>query len=282
MKCIECGSNEKSFDERLGEMTCSECGLVLITGMFEETVSMVSQKGDFVHSGDNGKLGSAQLKSRLSTMSMNYAIKTKVSPIDKGVVFCNMLLSNFSPTPYLKQRAERIYSDVYKTGKFHNNTLEERACAVIYYLLRENGTPVSYHDVCKVEFQSNQKKVKNLAKKIMKHYGNSVLRKPISHEYMIEKITSSLTDDKVFYSQVKAVHDFYEPIIESSYYNRPPTYYVALCWIASNCNLRKDISCSLISRKSGYSRTAIRDTTNALLALIGKKHVKEIKGKELK
>lgn len=37
--CIECKGTSSTFNERLGEMICDDCGLVQLTNPFEETVS---------------------------------------------------------------------------------------------------------------------------------------------------------------------------------------------------------------------------------------------------
>ena len=43
--CEECQSQNNEFDERLGETVCKDCGLVLITEMFEETVHILDSSG---------------------------------------------------------------------------------------------------------------------------------------------------------------------------------------------------------------------------------------------
>ena len=55
--CEECQSQNNEFDERLGETVCKDCGLVLITEMFEETVHILDSTGELVHSPDKNKLG---------------------------------------------------------------------------------------------------------------------------------------------------------------------------------------------------------------------------------
>ena len=42
MKCSECGCLVFNYNERLGETECSDCGLVVVTELFEETVRMVN------------------------------------------------------------------------------------------------------------------------------------------------------------------------------------------------------------------------------------------------
>ena len=58
MKCPECQSLKNSYDERMGETICDDCGLVLVSGMFEETVHVLDKVGDNIHSADKGHLGS--------------------------------------------------------------------------------------------------------------------------------------------------------------------------------------------------------------------------------
>ena len=35
--CIDCGTNEFNFDERLGEYACNNCGLVAVSEVVEDS-----------------------------------------------------------------------------------------------------------------------------------------------------------------------------------------------------------------------------------------------------
>ena len=67
MKCVECGCLVFFYNERLGETECNDCGLLVATEMFEETVSPykygsdgLEGKAEMIHSRDarNDRLGS--------------------------------------------------------------------------------------------------------------------------------------------------------------------------------------------------------------------------------
>ena len=44
MDCNECGSKNKEYDARLGEQICKDCGLVLVTEMFELVNSLMTEE----------------------------------------------------------------------------------------------------------------------------------------------------------------------------------------------------------------------------------------------
>ena len=46
MSCSECGEIETTYNEKIGETECVGCGLILITELFEETVSAYDADGN--------------------------------------------------------------------------------------------------------------------------------------------------------------------------------------------------------------------------------------------
>ena len=68
--CIECSCTTSTFDERLGETVCDECGLVHIIRPFEETVSWISAKETYIPTKDNDSakgLGSYIMETKTKT-----------------------------------------------------------------------------------------------------------------------------------------------------------------------------------------------------------------------
>ena len=278
--CEECSSKSVSFNERLGEMTCDECGLVIITELFEETVLPVDKKGDIVHSPDRGKLGSV-INGKLGKVAKHHHAKSSYSSyIMRGLSFCKILLANFTSSSSIRDRCEEIYITLYRKNIINRSSYEDRACAIVYYCLLENNTPVKYADVCSIEFQSDKSKVIKLVKKIKKTFGK--VTRPIDYRYEIERVAVQVLNNVGFVQQCLDIHDYFQPIINESNYNIPTSYPVAIAWIATNVNCRTDVTASMISRNCNMSRWSIRNTTNKLLELIGKNEVKEIRGKELK
>ena len=276
--CEECRSSSVSFDERLGELVCNECGLVIVREMFEETVLPLDKSGNTIHSPDKGRLGSI-IKGKVGKIPSHRLNSGHSTHLNKGLAFCKMLLANFTASKSIRDRCEEVYLELYRKNVINKASYEDRACAIVYFCLLENNTPVKYADVCSIEFQSNKSRVIKLVKKIKKNFRR--VTKPIDYRYEIERVANKVLNDVGYVNQCLDTHNYFQPIIAESEYNIPITYPMAICWIASNVNCRSDITATLIHKKCNISRWAIRNTTNKLLKLIGKKEINEIKGKKL-
>ena len=76
--------------------------------------------------------------------------------------------------------------------------------------------------------------------------------------------------------------EYFEAIInQSDAYTKNPTYYVAICWIASKKMVHPTILKKTISEKTNTSERLIYGETKKILSLIGLKTAQELKGKQL-
>ena len=41
MKCLECEGTNFEMDDNLGELSCVDCGLIIVTELFEQTVRAI-------------------------------------------------------------------------------------------------------------------------------------------------------------------------------------------------------------------------------------------------
>lgn len=280
MMCDECKGTENTFDETLGERVCDNCGLVLVQEMFEETVHILDSTGNVRHSSDKGKLGS--VISGKGSYKFNRFGKNSVMPphIQKGLSHCNMVLSHVAPHISLKERIEQMYLQLHNKGIFGRSQIEARATAVVYYALRENGTPHAFDDVMG-EFNPNQRSVKKLIRKINQHYRNEMNYKPINPQYLLEQTLVKITDDIEFRRQCIKVLEFFEPKVEKSTFNKGRSYYVSIIWIAAKMNLNSTIKDRMLSERTGFSRWVIWRQTKAILSLVGLENATQVKGKQL-
>ena len=179
-KCDECGNSKTEYNEQMGETCCLECGLVIITEMFEETVRIVDN-GVAVVSSDNGQLGS--VITGKGSYKFNRFGKTNMFPrkVTDGFFHCKMVLAAVAPQMNLKQRVEELYLHFLNKGIFGKTTYEARATAVVYYALLENGTQHTIKEVGK-EFPDSIKSAKKLIRKIKKMVHPTILRKTISEK----------------------------------------------------------------------------------------------------
>ena len=280
MKCSECGSIETEFDERLGEKCCSDCGLVIITGMFEETVNSLERGDDFnaKHSIDRGRLGSV-IKGKGSSKFNRYGKNNPISRhILSGISHCNMVMSNLRLPINLTERIEKIYMELYRGHVLKPYTLEERGTAIVFYALRENSTPHTLEDVSS-EFQVNIKRTKKLIRKINQHYGNRIHGADDS-TYLIQQTARRVTTEPLFIHQANKVMQHFESRVITSDFNKGRCYYAAICVITTEIFVR-GYSCKYISERTGFHRTKIGKECKKILALIGCNSVKQLKGQQL-
>ena len=280
MICDECGSDDNSFDETQGERVCNECGLVLVSEMFEETVHILDKGGNVQHSADKGKLGS--VITGKGSYKYNKFGKNSVMPqhIQAGLMHCNMVLAHVAPHLNLNERVEKLYLDLNNKAVFGRSQYESRATAVVYYALRENGTPYTFADVMG-EFEPSLKVVKRLVRKINQTYRNQANYKPINPQYLLEQTLNKITDDLVFRRQAIKVLEFFEAKVEQNTFNRGRSYYASIIWIASNIFVNTQITQVLITKQTGFSRFNIRRQTKEILSMIGLELASQVKGKQL-
>ena len=240
MKCIECNSNQNEYNERLGERVCSDCGLVLVVELFEQTVVQFKE-GVAVASPDHGRLG---------TTSDGIPRHIK-----KGLHFCNMALNAIAPQIKIQDRVSKLYVDVHNRGIFASYSLEDRASAIVFYALRENNTPFSMVDVCS-EYSSNSKIVKKIVRKINQSYGN---RNCIheNHDFALLREASKFHQGLEFENACKKVLARLESSIDEMYFHRGKSYYASICWMVSLLIPNVQLSQKKIAEKTGFSALSI-------------------------
>lgn len=280
MICDECGCSENTFDETLGERVCIQCGLVLVQELFEETVHILDKVGNVQHSPDKGKLGS--VITGKGSFKFNKFGKNSVIPqhIQKGLMHCNMVLSHVAPNLKLNDRVEKLYMEVHNKNIFGRSSYESRATALVFYALKENGTPHPMKDVM-AEFNPNEKSVKRLVRKINQLYRNSANYTPINPQYQLEQTLSKVSDDLEFRRQCLKVLEFFEAKVEKNTFNKGRSYYAAIIWIAAKMNLNTSIKDRILSEKTGFSRWVIWRQTKEILGMVGLENARQVKGKQL-
>ena len=277
MKCDECGSRDTEFNERLGEHCCLDCGLVIVTEIFEETVRLVSD-GEFVRSSDKGRLGS--VISGQGSHHFNKWGKSSVysKAVQDGLIHCNMVLASVAPQMNLSQRVEELYIKLLNSHVFGQTRHEVRATAVVYFVLLENGTEHTIKEVS-AEFPDSAKSAKKLIRKIKQLIGvQNLAYNPV---YRLEKTVSTITDCLIYMDRCRKTFEYFETLLINSDYTKSPAHYASICWITANHMLHPTITRRLIAEKLGMSEHKIWRETKKLLNLIGFQKPQEIRGKKL-
>lgn len=284
MKCEECLANDSEFDERMGEHVCNACGLVIVTEIFEETVHILNSSSELVRSADKGKLGSVITgKGSFKLNRQNRGVLP--NNVQQGINHCKMVLANFSPSAYLKERVEKIYLEAYRGNVFGKSPYEDRATAIVFYALKENGTPLPLKEVMK-EFSVKPKSVRRLLRKLNVLYGNRINYMEVNPAYLVEYCFTKISDelgyeDRLYLRQCLDVLVRFESITNNSDFTKSKSYHASICWITANVFNRREYSRLLISKATGYDTKCLYKQTKALLSLIGFTKVSQLKGKDV-
>jgi len=281
MKCAECTSDNFEYDEVMGETACKDCGLIVATEMFEETVRSIDVHGE-THTKEMVDIGSIMnTNTRLGKTHFKYATKGGEQSIKKGIVFCQMVLSNFITTESVMKRIDEVYRELHSKNLFSNaHSLELRATAVVWYVLKENKTPISIKEAC-VEFNCAGKKLNRLIRKITSYYSVRLRYIKEDPQFLLKKVVSKITDDISYASQCLETLEFFEPILEKSDYNKRSAYYESICWITKNIFVHPKLTLKIIAERSDASWSAIQKQTKDLLGLIGLTTCAQVKGKQI-
>ena len=203
MKCVECNCTTTTFDERMGETICADCGLILSVNIFEETSNSFSTTTsklgsyngyNYYQNVDNVyKLGSIIERSDVKSKT-DYALRT------------NNIRMNHNDSENKVLVATGIYLSYYNGGKLKNEVvkkyrilkdehlvrglpLDDVAAGIVYYVLKERGVPVSLKDYSK-KIKVPVKNIMRTSKRVTRKFG-----KPhIFSQLNIDETVSSIID----------------------------------------------------------------------------------------
>ena len=200
MKCENCNSNDNYIDDRLGETVCNDCGYVMVSNIYEETISVkeLSSKIEGAHlsrNPDRGTLGSTMNNKggsdfvRRLTRTQNRFRARQDQSLGRGNLEINMVLSPYLPNVKLKERAHHYYKQLFNDRIMAGYDIDVRACAVSLIVLRENGVPVTIAELAKTNGLLPSR-VSKCARKIARY-----LRKP----YILHSMPIDPWADRVLY-----------------------------------------------------------------------------------
>jgi transcription initiation factor TFIIIB Brf1 subunit/transcription initiation factor TFIIB len=203
MKCVECNCTTTTFDERMGETICADCGLILSVNIFEETTKTI-----FIQ--DDGKSGSGGVYSRTSDLSKLGSIiqrKDVKSKTDYSLITNNIRINhNDSENKVLV--ATGIYLSYYNGGKLKNEVikkyrilkdehlvrglpLDDVAAGIVYYVLKERGVPVSLKDYSK-RTKVPIKNIMRTTKRVTRKFGKPHIFSQLNTDEMVSSIIDKL------------------------------------------------------------------------------------------
>lgn len=178
--CVECSCTSSTFDERLGETVCDDCGLVQVVRPFEETVSWISARETYNPTRDNDSskgLGSyiMETNNRADWVLRRENIRSRpVSQTEKRTILhTRMYLSYYDVSKTLIDNVPRNYRSLFQEKVTRGIPVEHIAAGLSYFMLKEAGYGVTlrkHSEQIKVEFSIIAKYAKKIARHFKKSY----------------------------------------------------------------------------------------------------------------
>ena len=279
MKCIECGNNESTYDERLGEHTCDNCGLVIMLTPLEETTSM------FMPGRESGMVARESVSKTKDLGSLigegSYHDKRVRSlkrierygkKSDRYRSIINMALSYYNPSQAMKEDAVYM-SNFLRERRFQNHAsnAEMFGTAVAYATLRKHNVSVTVRQFCKTNGQEFKPFFK-LLKKTMRALGDNIRPRQINIESEVQRVLTdvlgSYDHDTYLMSEcIEILYGIKEMFSDEAF---TTTQVLTGIWLTSKFNDR-NVTQRELQRTQGVSEVTIRTAASRILKSLGMK-----------
>ena len=153
-QCIECNSKNIEFSEAIGEMTCGDCGLVLMDKLIEEKTFSLDHETAKTGLGNTTNWTYSDISKfrRGSNTSIfrakRYYENQSVSYV-RFMRLANAYLSNYSISPDIRKRVPKYYSTITQKNRMTTVPMEVRAAGLTYFILKELNIAVIPQDHAK-------------------------------------------------------------------------------------------------------------------------------------
>lgn len=181
MRCKECDGNKFTFDIVLGEKVCDACGLVTVEEIFERVSSGIYMDGLTKRwkESDN-KLGSNvgyntegnRIGSKLRRTATRHNKTSYERTIETGIRYCMLVASEYPVSFSIKEQISNTYVTLLRKHEFRGWTYEERAGAVTFFTLKDNGIRTTIKEMARYS-GADTNRIHKLTRKIA-----SVLHRP--------------------------------------------------------------------------------------------------------
>ena len=203
MKCVECESTTTTFDERMGETICADCGLILSVNIFEETSSIRTfesgngkyGKSFFGRSDDEVFIGSKMhhkdIKNRKDDILIRENIRLHNNESEKKVNLASGMYLSYYNGGKLKQEVIKKYRILKDEHLVRGLPLDDVAAGIVYYVLKEKGVPVSLKDYSN-KIKVPVKNIMRTSKRVTRKFGKPHIFSQLNTDEMVSSIIDKL------------------------------------------------------------------------------------------
>lgn len=272
--CIDCGTNEFNFDERLGEFACNNCGLVAVSEIVEDTTSGFSN-GELVRSGDKGRLGSVIGNERfIGAGRLRRTSKTARGSFERslsiGITHCNMVLSELTDGVFsseLKESVAIYYKKVITAHLLKGYSYEVRATAIVFFALKEFGYSVTLNE-CATKTGVLVKPLFKCVRVVASYMRKPHLLSRRNAQTEMEKYVSLIDESREFIRDCSTIGAYLERHYDNTNRAITKSFFALTIYITSMIK-NKSIKQVEIAKQIGVTTVTIRTNTKAILNELG-------------
>tara|TARA_R110000824_G_scaffold34623_3_gene109592 strand:+ start:3243 stop:4145 length:903 start_codon:yes stop_codon:yes gene_type:complete len=275
--CLNCSSSSTTFDGKVGELYCADCGLIIEDNMIEENPSTFNTIGEQTRelpSAGIRKLGSVVGKGKGKVGSRLRKAQTfhDKTPFERtlsiGLSYCNLTLSEFNSSFRIKEEVASNYISAIKGAKLRGANYEERAGAIVFFTLKDNNISISLDDVanaagCKKERLS--KYARELAAFFERPY---VLHRRNVRSELEKYVNNILKGDIKFYSNCFDVAEYLQRVYEEHSFPITKSFFCTAIYIANMLN-KRGLTQGRVCEGTGVSEVSLRNNLAKVLNVVG-------------
>jgi len=277
MHCKECDGNSFTFDTLLGEKVCDNCGLVIVEEIFEKVSSAIyydGEKKQFNESDERfGGLGShigkvsTRKESKLKRTSIRHTKSSYDRTIETGIRYCMFVVSEYPISHRIKEQVSKNYVTLLRGHHFRGWTYDERAGAVAFYTLKDNGIRTTVKEIARYS-GADTNRVHKLARKIARVFHRPWVLSQSNPISDIEKYCQDLEQDFSFTKDCLKVYSVLVQPFEQ--HNKPfnlsaTSTIIYITSLLTDANIRQaDISTTL-----EISEVSIRANLRIICTMLG-------------
>ena len=275
--CLNCNSSSTTFDGKMGELYCADCGLIIEDNMIEENPSTFNTIGEQTRElprAGTRKLGSivgkgqGKVGSRLRKTTTFHDKTPFERTLSIGLSYCNLTLSEFNSNFRIKEEVSSNYINAIKGSKMRGASYEERAGAIVFFTLKDNNISVTLDEVsnaagCKKERLS--KYARELAAFFERPYvlhRRNVRAELEKYVYIIRK------GDINFFSQCVDVAEYLQRVYEENSFPITKSFFCTAIYITNMLN-KRGLTQERVCNGTGVSEVSLRNNLTKVLKVVG-------------
>ena len=211
LRCPECVKMvEATLDDLHGEYSCDDCGLILLDQILDDKPKEMVEQTSYKYASKG-----------IGTDTSIHRMTSSERKIQVGIDYCTMICAEVDFSRSLREQVYYYYRHLKVIRQVGRKwTYEERACALAFYVMRENNLPCSVAQISQ-HLEAQPKRVSQCARVIATSLGKPHILSQTNYGGLAQRYGQELGIEKSF--EIPTVFNYLSKISESSGFPVNPT-----------------------------------------------------------